>query len=94
MHLTYPIDADTLGRDAIRFGPRSRIQDLAPARKRGAKTVQIRAGDIHKALRFAQRSALVCGALGSLIFQEEYKVKLLSRDGPGVGMSTMFTYEV
>ena len=34
------------------------------------------AGDIHKALRFEQRSAPVCGALGSLGFQKTYKVRL------------------
>ena len=65
-----------------------------PARRRGDKTVQIRAGDVHKALRFHQRSALVCGALGSLKFQEEAKVKRVARNGPGVGMSTLFTFEV
>jgi hypothetical protein len=58
------------------------------------RTCDTRAGDIHKALRFARRSALVCGARGSLVFQHEYKVKLLSRDGPGVGMSTLFTFEI
>ena len=41
---------------------------IQPARSSGKQTVTIRAGDIHKALQFAQRSALVCGALGSLIF--------------------------
>ncbi len=67
---------------------------IDPARRRGDKTVQIRAGDVHKALGFHQRSALVCGALGSLKFQEEAGVKLVSRHGPGVGMSTLFTFEV
>ena len=67
---------------------------IIPARSRGAPSVQIRAGDIHKALGFKQRSALVCSALGSLAFRDQYKIKLIARDGPGVGMTTLFTYDV
>jgi len=67
---------------------------ILPTRRRGQRTVQVRAGDVHKALKFSQRSALVFGALGSLKFQDECKVTLLTREGPGVGMSTTFTFEV
>lgn len=67
---------------------------IAPARKRGDATVEVRAGDVHKALGFSQRSPLVCGALGSLKFQQESNVKLRERRGPGVGMSTTFVFEI
>jgi hypothetical protein len=67
---------------------------ILPARSSDKPTATVRAGDIHKALQFSQRSALVCGALGSLVFQEQYGVKLESRQGPGVGMSTLFTFKV
>ena len=66
---------------------------IIPARKSRKSSVEIRAGDIHKALRFSQRSALVCGALGSQKFQEECGAKSVSRRGPGVGMNTIFTFE-
>jgi 5-methylcytosine-specific restriction protein B len=65
---------------------------VKPARARGATSVTIRAGDVHTALNYASRLPLVCGALGALKFQEEYGVKLLSRDGPGQSTTTTFTF--
>jgi 5-methylcytosine-specific restriction protein B len=67
---------------------------IAPARMQGVSIVSVCAGDVHRALGFSQRSALVCGALGSLLFQNENAVRLISRTGPGVGMTTTFTFEV
>jgi 5-methylcytosine-specific restriction protein B len=64
-----------------------------PARQKGLTRVVIRAGDVHKALDFANRSALVCGALGTNIFKAQCGAKSVSREGPGVGMSTKFILE-
>ena len=69
-------------------------QYIVPARSAGKDSVTVRAGEVHAALHFKQRSAAVCSVLGSLSFQEENGIKLLSREGPGVGMSTLFTFRV
>jgi 5-methylcytosine-specific restriction protein B len=66
---------------------------IGPARNGGKASVDIRAGDIHKALRFSQRTAAVCSTLGSQSFQQESGAKKVSRRGPGVGMNTVFTFE-
>jgi 5-methylcytosine-specific restriction enzyme B len=67
---------------------------ITPARQHGQPIVSVRAGDVHKALGFPERSALVCGALGSLKFQEECNVALKERKGPGVGMTTTFVTDL
>jgi hypothetical protein len=67
---------------------------VEPARKAGKETVDIRAGDIHRALKLRNRSMLVCGALSSKKFQKECGVKLLDRHGDSAGMSTVFVFSV
>jgi hypothetical protein len=65
---------------------------IDPARKRGDYAVTIRAGDVHKALKFQNRFPLVCSALGSKIFEESFNLKRISVDGPLNGANTLFTF--
>ena len=65
---------------------------LEPARGRGESQVTITAGDVAKALSLSNRMPLVCGALGTLKFQEECGLKLLGRSGPGQGARATFTF--
>jgi hypothetical protein len=65
---------------------------IEPARAAKAASVQIRAGDIHKALNFHARLPLVCSALTAVSFRRAYNLHLLKVDGPGQSMTTTFTF--
>jgi hypothetical protein len=54
--------------------------------------VQIRAGDVHKALNFRARLPLVCSALTAISFRRAHNLRLLKTDGPGQSTTTMFTF--
>lgn len=70
---------------------------LAPARRRGAKTVTVRAGEVHKALKWdLKRVPQVCSALSAQKFLRSANVELVERKGPPSGQSTTveFTYRL
>jgi hypothetical protein len=71
-------------------------QYIDAARRRGESVVQIVAGDVHKALKFSNRIAVVCNALSSKSFLQENKIVLESRVGPPSLVSTTvrFTYRL
>ena len=72
---------------------------VVPARDRGAKFVEIRAGDVHAKLRgegrliFNQLPA-VCVALGAERFTRQAQVRRVSIVGPAQGANTTFVFEV
>jgi len=65
---------------------------VAPARRRGEKTVSVNVGTVHKALRLGNRVPLVCTALESQKFQRQNQLRLISKSGPPSGQSTTVTY--
>ncbi len=65
---------------------------VAPARRRGEKQVSIRAGDVHSAMRYANRMPLVCAALGATKFETLAAVERLSLTGPTNGANAIFTF--
>jgi hypothetical protein len=70
---------------------------ILPARKLGAATVTVRAGEVHKALRWdLKRVPQVCSALATRKFLHSANVELLQRKGPPSGQSTTveFTYRL
>ena len=67
---------------------------IDPARNRGNKTIEIRSGDVHKALNYKNRYPLVCSAIGSNRFEEEYNVRRMCVKGPLNGVSTLFTFKL
>ena len=67
---------------------------IDPARNRGDKTIEIRSGDVHKALKYKNRYPLVCSAIGSNRFEDEYNVRRICVKGPLNGVSTLFTFKV
>ena len=69
---------------------------LGPARKRGESTVRVKAGDVHRDLRWANRVPSVCTTLSSRKFQRAAGVELIAKDGPPSGQSTtvVFTYRL
>src|SRR5271157_4319983 len=70
----------------------ARREYIEPARRRGDSTVRIVAGDVQKAVRLVNRTALVCQALKSHKFIEENHLALEKWDGPPSGMSTTVTF--
>jgi len=65
---------------------------LRPARLRGAKTVAINVGEVHRALALTNRIPLVCQALKSAKFLQANGLRLISETGPPSGQSTTVTY--
>jgi hypothetical protein len=79
--------------EVIQFVQRSYIE---PAAKDGEKVIKIRAGDVHKALRWSNRVPSVCQALTSKRFLDQSKLVLVDKQGPpsGVSTTTIFTYRL
>ena len=83
-------------------GPTSEVRSyvrehyVRPARSERCSTFRVLVGDVHHALRFANRVPLVCNALSSRKFLEENSLRLIARTGPPSGQSTTveFTYEL
>lgn len=71
-------------------------QYVEPARRRGDATVQIVAGDVHKAMNFSNRVPVVCQALKSPKFMAENGLELEKVEGPpsGLGTRTTFIYRI
>ena len=67
---------------------------IDPARRRGEEQIVIRAGDIHKAMRYQSRMPLVCAALGAKKFEEFAGVDRVSLTGPTNGANAMFTFRI
>ena len=67
-------------------------QYIRPARERGDKTVAVRVGDVHTALRYTNRLPLVCAALGAMKFRDNHRLTLLKTDGPMQSTTTTFTF--
>jgi hypothetical protein len=82
------------GSDAVRRHAYEKY--VSAARRRGEKTVAINVGEVHRALALNNRVPLVCAALGSKKFLNEYGLRVLSKTGPPSGQSTTvtFTYEI
>jgi hypothetical protein len=74
-----------------------RANYVHPARQRGNRIVEVRAGDIHNGLRWSRRVPLVCSALSSQKFQSAVGVRLIgTKDAPPSGLSTrtIYRYEI
>ncbi len=67
---------------------------VEPTRNRGGQTVDVRAGDVHDRMRLKNRMPAVCGAIGTIKFEERYGVRLVNRDGPTNGSDVVFTFRM
>ena len=65
-----------------------------PARVAGEREVEVRAGDVHDDMGLSNRVPAVCDALGTEIFLDTARLRLLARMGPGQGMNAMFRYAI
>jgi 5-methylcytosine-specific restriction enzyme B len=67
---------------------------IDPARTRGEKQIEIRAGDIHTAMGYKSRMPLLCSALGANKFKEVAGVQRVSINGPTNGANAIFTFQI
>jgi 5-methylcytosine-specific restriction protein B len=67
---------------------------ILPARKRGAKTVTVKAGEVHDQMGFINRLPNVCQALGKEKFQKLANIGKPVRKGPQQGSTTCFIYKL
>jgi hypothetical protein len=70
---------------------------VVPARRSGSGTVTVRAGDVHKAMRWdLKKVPQVCSALSTKKFLNYANVELIARKGPPSGQSTTveFTFRL
>ena len=65
---------------------------VRPTQHRGARTLSINVGEVHKAVALRNRVPLVCQALESDKFLRANELKLISKTGPPSGQSTTVTY--
>ena len=71
-------------------------QYVEPARQRGQGIIEVKAGDVHRALGWKNRVASVCTTLESQKFQRENCLYLFHTSGPASGRSTTvsFSYQL
>src|SRR4051812_42932719 len=69
-------------------------QYINPARERRERQVQIRAGDIHRAMSLINVMPTVCSALGSRKFQTMTGARLIGREGPRQGANARYLFDL
>lgn len=67
---------------------------IRPAREGGLQEIRIRSGELHEKMNLKGRMPAVCGALGTEIFERQYGVKLIKREGPTNGSNVYFTFQL
>jgi hypothetical protein len=65
---------------------------IQPAIQRGERKVQIRAGDVHNAMKLHRQHPNVCQALESKIFLKDNNLILETKEGPQSGQSSTMVY--
>jgi hypothetical protein len=65
---------------------------IKPARNKLFQEVTIRAGDVHKKMGLVDRMPSVTSAIGSIIFQRKYHIRLINRKGPTNGANVYFIF--
>jgi hypothetical protein len=65
---------------------------VEPARKRSVTEIAIKAGEIHRDLRWTSRVPAVCAALNSRKLQRAAGLELIEKSGPPSGQSTTVVF--
>lgn len=65
-----------------------------PAREQGDRRFRVRCGDVASALNLTNRMPAVSAALGANKFEEQYRVRRLSVEGPINGANCIQTFEL
>jgi len=65
---------------------------VKPARQRNQTMIEVKAGDVHRALGLKNRVASVCTTLESQKFQREHSLFLFHSSGPASGRSTTVSF--
>jgi len=69
-------------------------QYVVPARRRGEKTITVRAGDVHAKMKLRRQHANVCQVMKGDKFRHLANVKLKSFKGTKAGANAYFTYQL
>lgn len=67
---------------------------IEPALLQGQRIIKVRAKDVHNALGLIDRFPLVCGALGTKLFEQRYNIRRQRIEGPTHGATTTFWFEI
>lgn len=67
---------------------------VRPARQHGKHELTIRAGDVHRDMKFTNRLPLVCSALQAKAFETLSRVRLLEQLGPHAGSNRTLKFEI
>jgi hypothetical protein len=67
---------------------------IQPARVAGLQQVAVQCGAVHRAMGLRDRLPAVAGAIGSNLFEHQYRVRCIERTGPHQGSTLTFTFEV
>lgn len=70
------------------------VHHVEPARKLGARQIDVRAGDVHRAMNLSNRMPLVCSALHAKVFASTYRVRLIHATEPHQGANHTITFDV
>ena len=70
------------------------VTAVAPARRRGRRTVRVRAGDVHRGMGLQNRMPAACAALDAAVFARSAGVMLTSREGPPRGATAAWLFEL
>lgn len=97
----YKLNQNYLGIPADQIMPPSdQVRDyvqrkyIDPAKKAGKKSLSLRAGDIHRELKFTRRIPVVCSALRSRKLQKKCDIQLSYIDGHNNTTTATFTYRL
>ena len=85
-----PIETERLADRIRRFAFEHYV---STARAHGLMEVEIRAGDVHRAMGLANRMPAVCAALGAP-FAVLHGLRLIDRKGPAQGAGVVFRYQM
>ena len=67
---------------------------VQPARQHGKQELTIRAGDVHRDMKFTNRLPLVCSALQAKAFETLSRVRLSEQLGPHAGSNRTLKFEI
>ena len=67
---------------------------IRPARDARQDEVRIRCGDVHTALGFVRRHAVVCAALGAMKFRREHAMELIGTEGLVQSPTLVYTFRL
>jgi hypothetical protein len=67
---------------------------VRPARERGEHHVEVRVNQVARGMNLHNSYPAICGAIGALLFQALYDLRLVTREGPTNGSNVLFVFQI